>query len=70
MDTIMLRAENIQILPDKLKIEIPTSILRKILIKEKIVSKKSAIRDAYGSWKRHKKIDPLEYQRKIRAEWD
>ena len=31
--------------------------------------KDAAMRSAFGAWK-HRKIDGLEYQRKIRSEWD
>jgi len=61
---------------DKITIEIPKKILEGLLIHKKkkihIAPKRTnwaEIRKLRGAWK-NMKIDPLEYERKIRAEWD
>lgn len=61
---------------DKIILEIPKKILEGILWYKKIeqpqVKKRTnwtVIESLYGIWK-NKDIDPMEYERDIRAEWD
>lgn len=58
---------------DKIMIEIPKKILERLLIlpKEKKASaSRSYLKQYKGILKNRITIDPLKYERKIRAEWD
>jgi hypothetical protein len=79
MKSLVLNQQNIAVLGNKIRIEIPISALRsfvagkkKIKVQDELINKKVRHRvfeEAKGSWKRHK-IDPVKYQQKIREEWN
>ena len=58
---------------DKIMIEIPKKILEKLLIlpkEKKTPASRSYLKQYKGILKNRITIDPLKYERKIRAEWD
>ncbi|MBU2447147.1 MAG: hypothetical protein KJ666_16460 [Bacteroidetes bacterium] len=60
---ILPRSALIEMNDKIIKVELPEDNL------EELERKISAIESTYGIWKK-KKIDPIEYQKRIRKEWD